>query len=204
MKRSSCSQCNRPSSVCYCHTIKRINNHWPVHILQHPHESKHAIGTANIVKLSLAKCKLQVGEDFSCESLAIDHQAVLIYPGEGAGSLESLSTHTSQAQVAQIHQLKTLIFLDASWRKSYRMLMESPYLQALPKIALHPTQNSRYQIRKSKHPYSLSTLEAVVHTLANLEQDEEKYLPLLQSMDWMIEKQIELMGEDVFKRNYGE
>ena len=153
----------------------------------------------------MAKCELQVGEEFSCVSLAIDHrQAVLIYPGEDAGTLESLSSQTSQAQDAQVHQERTLIFLDASWRKSYRMLMESPYLQALPKIALHPTQKSRYQIRKSKYHHSLSTLEAVVHTLSKLEQDQKKYRPLLKSMDWMIEKQIELMGEDVFKKNYGE
>ena len=199
MKRSSCLQCKRPLSVCYCHTIKRIDNHWPVFILQHPHESKHAIGTANIVELSLTKCKLQVGENFNRESLPVDeHQAVLIYPGEDAEPLEVLNTQTSQIQ-----QTKTLVFLDASWRKSYRMLMESPVLQALPKITLHPTQVSRYQIRKSKLPHSLSTLEAVVHTLAGLEKNEGKYLPLLQSMDWMIEKQIELMGEEVFKKNYG-
>lgn len=200
MKRSTCLHCHRPLPVCYCHTLKQIANFWPVHILQHPRESKHAIGTANIAALSLTNCKLQIGENFTRESISTDeHQAVLIYPGKDAGSLASLKIQADESQAPQ-----TLIFLDASWRKSRRMLMESPELQSLPKISLHPGHVSRYRIRKSKHPDSLSTLEAIVHTLAVLEQEEEKYLPLLQSMDWMIEKQISLIGEAVFKKNYSD
>jgi len=187
-------RCLRPSSVCYCHTLRQINNVWPVYILQHPRESKHAIGTARIAQLSLGACSLQVGECFSLAEAAIDPlQSVLIYPGDDADSLESLSCSSPQ----------TLIFLDASWRKSHRMLMESPQLQALPKIGLQPNSKSRYRIRKSKSAQSLSTLEAIVLALSCLEQDEEKYSPLLESMDWMIEKQIEWMGEAVFKKNYG-
>lgn len=194
MKRTSCSRCLRPSAVCYCHTLRHINNFWPVSILQHPREVKHAIGTARIAELSLGACRLQVGERFTLAEAAIDPlQSVLIYPGGDAGSLGSLSCSVPQ----------TLIFLDASWRKSHRMLMESPQLQALPKIGLQPKGKSRYRIRKSKYAQSLSTLEAIVLALSCLEQDEEKYSPLLESMDWMIEKQIELMGEAVFKKNYG-
>jgi DTW domain-containing protein YfiP len=82
------------------------------------------------------------------------------------------------------------------------MLMESPELQTLPTVGLQPDQASRYRIRKSKFEASLSTVEAIAHCLAFLEQDEKKYLPLLHTMDWMIEKQISLMGAEVFERNY--
>ncbi|MBQ0721488.1 MAG: DTW domain-containing protein [Gammaproteobacteria bacterium] len=199
MKRQSCSRCQRPVAQCFCHTLQQRDNRWPVRILQHPGESGHAIGTARIAALSLSHCQLDIGENFSRASLFTDNStgagqnAVLIYPGEDATPLASLQTKEPQ----------TLIFLDASWRKSRRMLMESPALQALPKVALQPGHASRYRIRKSKQRDSLSTLEAIVHSLAFLEQDEEKYLPLLHSMDWMIDQQIALMGEAVFTKNYG-
>jgi len=192
-KRTRCCRCKRPQSVCYCHTIKEIPNSWPVHILQHPRESGHGIGTAGIAALSLTNCTLQVGDKFTHASLAVDTQkAVLIYPSDDAVSLETLQEKSPQ----------TLIFLDATWRKSHRMLLESPVLQGLPKVGLQVKQLSRYRIRKSKYASSLSTLEAIAHCLSFIENNEEKYSPLLRSMDWMIEKQISLMGEEVFKRNY--
>ncbi|MBV1874649.1 MAG: DTW domain-containing protein [Gammaproteobacteria bacterium] len=192
-KRASCPHCKRPVRVCYCHTIQQVDNQWPVHILQHPREAKHAIGTAGIAALSLNNCQLQQGENFTLNSMGLEtRQAVLIYPGEDAESLELLRNDLP----------KTLVFLDASWRKSHRMLMESPELQGLVKIGLQSELASRYRIRKSKYAESLSTLEAIAHVLACLESDEAKYMPLLNSMDWMIEKQISLMGEDVYRRNY--
>ena len=191
-KRAECLRCKRPLRVCYCHTIKQVDNRWPVHILQHPREAKHAVGTAAIAALSLSNCQLQRGENFTLSSMDLEGQGVLIYPGEGADSLEILKNDLP----------KTLIFLDASWRKSHRMLMESPQLQGLPRVALQSEQASRYRIRKSKYAESLSTLEAITHVLAYLESDEAKYRPLLNSMDWMIEQQISLMGEAVFKQNY--
>ncbi len=194
-KRATCSACNRPISVCYCHTVKPVDNQWPVYILQHPSESKHPVGTAAIAARSLINCQLQIAEHFQPDSFNRSvQQAVLVYPSDEAVSLDSLSQG----------EPKTLIFLDASWRKSYRMLMESPELQALPKLGLQPKQPSRYKIRQSKQSGSLSTLEAIAYTLGALEQDDEKYRPLLNSMDWMIEKQISLMGEAVFRRNYGD
>jgi len=192
-KRSTCLRCKRPSSVCYCHTIQLVDNHWPVHILQHRREAKHAIGTSAIAALSLSHCQLQVGESFTLQSMAMDvSKAVLVYPGEGAGTLDAVERGAPQ----------TLVFMDASWRKSHRMLMESPELQALPRVGLRLDQASRYRIRKSKFVASLSTVEAIVHCLAFLEQDKKKYLPLLHTMDWMIDKQISLMGAEVFERNY--
>ena len=201
MKRSICTQCKRPLKVCYCHTIQHINNRWPIHILQHPAESKHAIGTARIASLSLKQCQLQVGENFDDEALesviseevnAEVGQPLLVYPGEHSQDLAELDPLQPQP----------LIFIDASWRKSRRMLLESPALMQLPKVSFQPETVSRYRIRKEPDEYALSTLEAIVYALSVLEGNADTYQPLLDSMDWMIEKQIELMGRGVFEKNY--
>lgn len=192
MKRSICSQCTRPTKACYCHTLTHVGNQWPIHILQHPAESKHAIGTARIALLSLSQCELTVGENFDGHSLAYETQPLLVYPGSDSLPLESIDCD----------QPRSLVFLDASWRKSRRMLLESPELMELPKVSFTPDTVPRYRIRKAPDRHSLSTLEAIVYALSFLEQGGEKYQALLTSMDWMIEKQIELMGKDVFERNY--
>ena len=82
------------------------------------------------------------------------------------------------------------------------MLLESPALMQLPKVSFQPETVSRYRIRKEPDQYALSTLEAIVYALSVLEGNADTYKPLLDSMDWMIEKQIELMGKDVFEKNY--
>ena len=113
MKRSICTQCKRPLKVCYCHTIQHVDNRWPIHILQHPTESKHAIGTARIASLSLNQCQLQVGENFDEEALSMS-QSLLVDPGEHSQDLAELDPLQPQP----------LIFIGASWRKSRRMLLE--------------------------------------------------------------------------------
>lgn len=194
MKRATCNHCLRPKSVCYCHTLVQLSNAWPIHIFQHPTESKHAIGTARIAQLGLERCKLEITDvvnQHACGNECGD-LPVLVYPGEDAKPVESLNPE----------QPRTLIFLDASWRKSRRMLYESPYLMALPKVSFQLESSPRYKIRKAPDPESFSTLEAIVQVLSVIEKNDQKFQPLLNTMDWMIQKQIELMGLEVYEKNY--
>ena len=193
MKRTICSKCQRPIKVCYCHTVKPIDNRWPVHIFQHVEESKHPLGTARIAELSLSSCEMQVGNVVTSAMVqAIGREPVLVYPGNESVALSDVIDDGP----------RTLVFLDASWRKSRRMLHESEPLGALQKVSIDSNDDSRYLIRKSPGKGYLSTLEAIVSALGLIEGDSEKFSPLLKTMDYMIERQIELMGRDVFERNY--
>ena len=196
MSRITCQQCHRPLSACFCHRLTKVDNAWPVHILQHKKEAKHALGTAIIAQLSLQHCQLLTAGNSPCqqklERLISEQQPLLIYPGNDSQSLSEVVGQT----------LRPLIFIDSTWRKSKRMLLESPQLQSLPKVSFKPAQPSRYQIRKASNASARSTLEAIVTVLSALEKDSEKYQPLLATMDWMIQQQIEKMGEETFARNY--
>lgn len=194
MKRKTCPNCFRPLITCYCHTLSQLVNCWPVHILQHEKEHQHPLNTARIVQLSLSRCQTtQLIDGEKLTNKSFDPQTtILIYPTRDAQPLDSLKNGKE----------KTLLFLDGSWRKTRRMLYENPELNELPKIAFHPDTVSRYRIRKSPLVHGLSTLESVVLILSQLEGDIKKYQPLLNSMDWLIDKQIELMGEEVYRRYY--
>ncbi len=82
------------------------------------------------------------------------------------------------------------------------MLFESAALAALPRYTLESPPVSRYRIRREPTANALSTLEAIVYTLSQLENCLEKYEPLFQIMDDLIKQHIDAMGQDTFKKNY--
>ncbi|MCP5344853.1 MAG: DTW domain-containing protein [Pseudomonadales bacterium] len=193
-KRKRCARCERPLAQCYCGQITTLPNRWPVWICQHPTEGRHALGTARIAALGLEQCLLSPCPEPANPAMfpASPGLPALIYPGEDALPIEALQTQP----------VRPLLFLDGTWRKAHRMLMESPWLQSLPRYRLQPSMPSRYRIRRAPRPDALSTLEAIVSTLGTLEGDEQRFAPLLSVMDHLLEEQIARMGEAVYRRNY--
>lgn len=202
MKRISCARCLLPHKACFCAALpaQAITNEWPLHILQHRQEQSHALNTARIAVLGLAQSQLHLITDTPVEDtlpaalLAELESALLIYPGSESCDVEVLDI-TKMAT-------RPLLLLDASWRKSRRMLLSSPWLQSLARISFTLTSPSRYRIRKEPEPGYCSSLEAVCAVLGSLEQNHEKYKPLLNTMDVLIDQQINQMGEATFQRNY--
>ena len=73
-------------------------------------------------------------------------------------------------------------------------------MQSLPAVHFESLQG-RYRIRKAKEQNAVSTLEAVTHALTLLEPEKD-FKSILKTMDWMIDRQIEAMGDEVYKYNY--
>ncbi len=195
-KRPCCNTCLRPLKVCYCHTIETIKNAWPVHILQHNTEINKAVATARIAALSLRHCELiladNVQRDSMLHSRLLQLKPLLIYPGEDSVDVTDINAE----------HIRPLLFIDGTWRKTRRMLHESPLLSSLPKVSFTTASESIYRIRKVPHKHALSTVESIAHVLSVLESDAQKYSPLLSSMKWMIDQQIKAMGEQTYRANY--
>ena len=216
MKRSLCTRCSQPTTTCYCHTLRSVTNDWPVLILQHPNEAKHALGTARIAALSLTNCQLftATAPENSPALLAqlTANDTFLVYPSADAIGLGELLAKQPIAPSNHLQSITTpspyyqLLFLDGTWRKTRRMLFESPLLQRLPKLAFTPNQSqlSRYRIRKAPSVNCLSTVESIALVLERLEQNVNKYQGLLSTQAWMVEKQISAMGPSTYAKNYTE
>jgi DTW domain-containing protein YfiP len=82
-----------------------------------------------------------------------------------------------------------LVVLDATWRKSRKMLYLNPLLQALPRLPLRDTPPSHYLIRKAHAPDQLSTLEASCYALAQLEGDAHRYDRVIAAFDGFVAQQ---------------
>jgi DTW domain-containing protein YfiP len=79
-----------------------------------------------------------------------------------------------------------LVVLDATWRKSRKMLHLNPALQRLPRLSLENAPASSYTIRKAHQPGQLSTLEATCAALAQLEGNPQTVQPLVNAFKgWM-------------------
>ncbi len=72
---------------------------------------------------------------------------------------------------------RTLILLDGTWKKAYKMWQLSINLQALPTVSLDNADRGNYRIRKSPKDQGVSTVEAGYLALAALEGGR-KVLPI--------------------------
>jgi DTW domain-containing protein YfiP len=176
-------------------------------VLQHPLEVHQAKGTGRLLHLSLARSAIFVGETFDKTILnacvhgplhSVSHppyhgssaclpplHTVLLYPEIASAPPRHEAYVWQHADPSRLR----LIVLDATWRKSRKMLHCNPLLQTLPRLALHGLPPSQYSIRKAHQADQRSTLEATCAALAQLEGDPQVYAPLLQAFNGFVAQQ---------------
>ena len=149
-------------------------------ILQHPLEVAHAKNSGRLLHLCLPNSRLVVGEVFDAADAAVlpDKVTVLLYPPETSEG-HAVPAPWPDNATQPLTNLR-LVVLDATWRKSRKMLHVSPWLQRLPRFALAGLHVSGYSIRKAHRPGQLSSLEATCLALMQLEADPAGLQPLLQ------------------------
>ncbi|OOE89867.1 DTW domain-containing protein [Salinivibrio sharmensis] len=189
-----CSYCHKAHAICICDAITKIDNPNPVILLQHPDEVSHPKNSACLLSLSLQHCVTLVGEDFSqhpqLNALLADPDITyaVLYPGENAMALSEMTARDANAK-------QGIILLDGTWKKAYKIYQLSTNLQVLPSISIDACAPSHYQIRKSRKPGALSTLEAGYMALSQLEGNAKRYQPLLDSFDTMIARQLAFLPD---------
>lgn len=197
-KRARCPTCLRATASCICRWIAPVAHAVEVLILQHPLEVHNAKGSARLLHLSLPNSRLLTGEQFAPQDLAellADKHNVLLYPDTpGDRSLGIAPPPTLDPAIlldpTRFSARLRLVVLDATWRKSRKMLYLNPQLQQLPRLPLRDTPASHYLIRKAHAPDQLSTLEATCYALMQLEQDEPRFVPLIAAFDGFVAQQL--------------
>ncbi len=192
-RRPKCATCLRPVATCICHWAAPVASAVEVLLLQHPMEVENAKGSARLLHLCLPGSRIEVGEQFDEAALramlgAGGRHPVLLYPDTpGDRSLGIAAPPPFSATLAPEHI--QLVVLDATWRKSRKMLYLNPALQALPRLPLRDTPPSHYLIRKAHAPDQLSSLEAACYALAQLEGDEHRYDRVIAAFDGFVAQQ---------------
>ena len=181
--RPSCVRCRRPATACWCAELTPVETATRVVFLQHPRESRVAIGTARIAHLGLSSSELHEGIEFAghprIEELLARPGTALLFPGLGAVAPDALERPP-----------ETLIIIDGTWPQARKMVALNPALRALPRIGFMPRKPGNYRIRREPDLHCVATVEAVVEVLSAWEGDERRFQPLLSAFDAMVDRQI--------------
>ena len=199
MARKVCSQCHRPQKVCICDFITAIDNRVEIGVFQHPTEAGQIKGTAIIAELALKKSKRWVGETLDDapelqQWLKSGDKVFLLYPPTEGQQTKVNSVNDLHNMYQQQMPFKILV-LDGTWRKTYKMMQLNPELMVLPRVVLNPQTPSAYKVRKQKNEQSLSTVEAIVELLSEIESDRDKYQPVLAAFEQVQNQQLAFREE---------
>jgi DTW domain-containing protein YfiP len=186
-RRASCAACLRAQSACICAWVRPVAPRPALLILQHPLEVANAKNSARLLHLCVAGSALAVGERFDPAELdallhADGRTPLLLYP-------ETPGVVAVEADKLPPADQVRLVVLDATWRKSRKMLHLNPALQCLPRLALREMPASNYRIRKAHAPDQLSTLEASAHALGQVTGDMALIAPLFDAFDGFVQQQ---------------
>ncbi|PUA26512.1 MAG: hypothetical protein B0W54_22435 [Cellvibrio sp. 79] len=197
-KRPLCQHCLRPLRTCICSLVSIHDNRIELLILQDKAEATNTKNTAGLLHMSLKNSQLYTCDADEAispsrlnELLFSGHKLpLLLYPP----TIDALALGLEMpAQTPAIEQITTdkvrLIVIDATWRKSRKMIYLNYLLQRLPRITLENPPESLYLIRKADNKNQLSTLEASCYALQQLEQGRVDYTTLLASMREFVARQ---------------
>ncbi|MCK5894319.1 MAG: DTW domain-containing protein [Endozoicomonadaceae bacterium] len=202
MSRVCCSHCLRPEKVCFCRGLKTSQAPVDLLILQHPNESRHALNTAEIVRLSVSNAEIFVDEDFSSNVFLQaklnnpDYQPWLLFPNDDAQPLDK--------EIFNGIRSKTPLFIiiDATWRKARKIYYLSTCLHSVPCVKIITDKTSGYRIRKVPAPGYLSTVEAAIEVLKISNHNPSACESMLEAFEQLIDSQITAMGHDLYAKNY--
>jgi DTW domain-containing protein len=184
--RQTCYRCFKPSSMCICASLEPIANEVAIHVLQHPRERHHPIGTARLLRLGLSSVRVHVlkliGKGGTSAPVALPEGAGLLYPSADARDLATLAVEDRP---------RDLVVIDGTWAHANQIHRDNEWVSALPCYRLTPQEESRYRIRAEPRPDCLSTVESVVGALRCLQPDLSGTETLLTAFDAMIDAQIE-------------
>jgi len=193
-KRAVCATCLRAQSACICGWITPVIAQADLLILQHPLEVGNAKNSARLLHLCVRGSSMAVGEVFDGAELdgllhAHGRTPVLLYPDTADDQLLPAPPLMPALPASSVR----LVLLDATWRKSRKMLYLNPALQRLPRLALQEVAPSNYRIRKAHAPHQLSSLEAAAQALGQLEGSTGAFRPLFDAFDGFVTQQASYM-----------
>jgi len=172
VNRSVCYTCHRPKSSCMCQYITPLDTRTRFIILMHPKEFKRTKnGTGHFTNLSLKKCEIIVGIDFTqhprINQIIEDpsNLCYVLYPHEK-------SIHLNDEKIGSEEKQTVIFLIDATWPCSRAMLTASPNIDALQKVSFSHEEVSGFIFKQQPKAYCLSTMESTLSLLKLLNQHQ--------------------------------
>lgn len=184
--RPHCYRCDKPRATCICERVPQLDSRTGVTIIQHPRERRHPLGTARFAELGLRDVRVLVDVEGRYRGdvapVQFPRKTAILYPSPDASPLPSPG-----APDAPDH----LIVIDGTWHQAKTLYRDMGWLRNYPHHVLNPEAPSRYRIRREPDLSYISTLEALLLAITQLEPELRGVEELLRAFDSMIDQQIE-------------
>jgi len=158
-----CTRCFLKPALCMCSELPRVATHTRVVVIMHGFEEHKSTNTGRLAISSLENSELV---RFGAENPPLSHNPwqadrvpVILFPVSGA---QPISDFKNQKNLV-------LVALDGNWRQAAR-LRKRFAAQNIPFAAAPPGAPSAYGLRHEPHAHGMSTYEAIVRSLAVLEE----------------------------------
>ena len=127
-------------------------------LLTHERELPKRTNTGRLVLEALGQAATQI----VWRRAAPDPELLRTLKGGGVALAWPLATRTEVAPLAAPH---AYVVIDGTWKQARKIYTRSPYLHALPTVALQPAAPSVYTLRRNQIGGGLCTAEAVASLL---------------------------------------
>jgi len=207
---ADCPQCGKPTPLCICGSIARLESRTSLLILQHPQEQDRALGTARLTALHFKNAVLKIGLSWPSLSKALGRPvadpsrwAVLYLGSAKAGDLDTDSEivainrkgEREDSQRAILNRIEGVVLLDGTWSQAKALWWRNPWMLKCQRVILGPRRPSRYgQLRREPRRDGLSTIEATAMLLAALEQRPDIAAALNESFERMLARYRKVQG----------
>jgi DTW domain-containing protein YfiP len=183
---ADCPHCQKPLPLCICDSVRPIDNHIALLILQHPQEQDRALGTARLTARHFTNAVVKIGLSWPSLSRALGRQiadpsrwAVLYL---GSSRVADLDTEAEIVAIDRkgaiepnqrgiLGSIEGVVLLDGSWSQAKALWWRNPWMLKCQRVILGPRRPSLYgEMRREPRPDGLSTIEAAGKLMAALEK----------------------------------
>ncbi len=176
---AACPQCGF-SFHCICPAIPKFSSAVKMDLLLHSQEAEKSTNTGKLLQHTFVDCGVFVwsrtaAPQMLLKKIAEPHwQYYLVFPCENGSAPQQIFTDVA---LQASNKMPRFLILDATWQQARKMLRQSPWLNALPRVTLTPDKASEYTLRRNQSSSGFCTCEVGIALLnANQESDNAAVL----------------------------
>ncbi|MDX1302728.1 tRNA-uridine aminocarboxypropyltransferase [Photobacterium sp.] len=166
----SCPRCGFHHN-CICHVEPQLSCRAHFILLTHPKECHKETNTGVLLERTLPHCQRYRWDRVNPPQALLQQlsdsqfQPWLLFPSD--------EQHPASPFQPAPGTIPLFVLLDATWQEARKMVRKSPWLAALPRLALTPQQTSAYQLRRNQQAGNLCTCEAGIALLELLAEPQQ-------------------------------
>jgi DTW domain-containing protein YfiP len=171
-----CIHCRLPESHCVCNKVKQVELPFNIMLCCHSKEWQRTDNTGqwallsskNIGRVRWHRKVELIHPTISAEELIKEGGHYLLFPSDDAVDIQQLFQDTTPLAAQELIQPITQLWvIDGTWQEAQKMLRQSPWLKAMPKVKILPPEGhileSQFQLRRNQQ--GLCTMEAIAEAV---------------------------------------